>query len=267
MFRKTQELSPEDAVAPLEFPDSEIQREEEEFDDQILDVPENIEIPLEELLEVPPSKRRYAWYQETIQEAEKHKSPPGTFRERIRPHKYSDIMSQLISSEPSSYKDVASKRVWVDAMMEEYKSIMKNDVWEVVPRPAGKLVVTYRWIYKIKHTANCSVKKYKSIFVAHGFTQIEGIDYDETFAPVARYTTIRTIISLTAVFRWKLHQMDVKTAFPTGQNEEEVYIEQPKGFVTHGKKTHVCKLKKALYGLKQAPRVWYAVCQDGWISP
>jgi len=250
VFRKTLELSPEDAVAPLEFPDSEIQREEEEFDDPIPGVPENIESPLEELLEVPPSKRRHAWYQETVQEAEKHKAPPRTFRENIRPHKCSDLMSQLISSEPSSYKDAASKQVWVDAMIEEYTSIMKNDVWEVVPKPARKSVVTSRWLYKIKHAADGSVEKYKSRFVACGFTQKEGIDYDETFTPVSKYATIRTIISGAAVFRWKLHQMDVKTTFLNGKIEEEVYIEQPEGFVTHGKKTHVCKLKKAFYGLK-----------------
>src|SRR5713101_513602 len=132
-------------------------------------------------------------------------------------------------------------------MIEEYKSIMKNDVWEVVPRPAGKSVVTSRWLYKIKHAADGSVEKYKSRFVACGFTQKEGIDYDETFALVSRYTTIRTIISLAEVFRWKLHQMDVKTTFLNGKIDEEVYIEQPEGFVNHGKKTHVCKLKKALY--------------------
>ena len=104
----------------------------------------------------------------------------------------------------------------------------------------------------------------KARFVARGFTQKEGIDYDETFAPDARYTTIKTIISLAAVFGWKLHQMDVKTTFLNGKIEEEVYIEQPEGFVTHGKKTHVCKLKKALYGLKQASRVWYAR-MDGFL--
>ena len=108
MFRKTLELSPKDAIPPLEFPDSEIQRGEE-FDDQTSDVPENIESPLEELLEVPPSKRRPAWYRETVQEAEKHKAPPGTFRESIRPQKYYSLMSQLISLEPSSYEEAASK--------------------------------------------------------------------------------------------------------------------------------------------------------------
>ena len=111
MFRKTLELSPENAVAPLEFPEPEIQREEEELDVQILDVPENTESPLEELLEVPPSKRRHAWYRETVQEGEKHKAPLGTFRESIRPQKYSGLMSLPISSKPSSYKEAASKQV------------------------------------------------------------------------------------------------------------------------------------------------------------
>ena len=114
-------------------------------------------------------------------------------------------MSQLISSEPSSYEEAASKQVWVDAIIEEYKSIMKNDVWKVVPRPTGKSVVTSRWLYKIKHATDGSVEKYKSRFVARGFTQKEGINYDETFAPISRYTTIRTIISLATVFEWKLH--------------------------------------------------------------
>ena len=127
---------------------------------------------------------------------------------------------------------------------------MKNDVWEVVPRPTGKSVVTSRWLYKIKHVVDGSVEKYKARFVARGFTQKEGIEYDETFSTVSRYTTIRTIISLTVVFIWKLHNIDVKIAFLDGKIEEEVYIEQHEGFVTHGNKIHVCKLRKALYGLK-----------------
>jgi hypothetical protein len=93
--------------------------------------------------------------------------------------------------------------------------------------------------------------------VARGFSQKEGIDHDEIFALVARYTSIIIIISLALVFNWKLHQMDVKTAFLNGEVEQEVYIEQSKGFVIHGKESHVCKLKKALYGLKQALRAWY----------
>ena len=86
-------------------------------------------------------------------------------------------------------------------------------------------VVTSKWIYKIKHVADGSIEKYKARFVAHGFSQKEGIDYDETFAPVARYTTIRMVISLAAVLGWKLHQMDVKTTFLNGKVEEEVCLE------------------------------------------
>ena len=141
-------------------------------------------------------------------------------------------MSKLINAEPSTYKEAASLQVWNDAMIEEYNSIMKNDVWEVVPRPTRKSVVTSRWLYKSKHVVDGSIEKYKTKFVARGFTKKEGIDYDETFAVVAKYTTIITIISLAAVFGWKLHQMDVKTTFLNGKIDEEVYIKQPKGCVS-----------------------------------
>ena len=113
-------------------------------------------------------------------------------------------------------------------MQEEYQSIMKNGVWEIIPRPSIKLVITSKWIYKIKHVIDGSIENYKARFVARGFSQKEGIDYEETFAHVARYTSIRTIIALTAKMKWKLHQMDVKTTFLNGVIEEEVYIEQPK---------------------------------------
>jgi hypothetical protein len=93
-------------------------------------------------------------------------------------------------------------------------------------------------------------------FVARGFSQKEGIDYEETFAPVARYTSIRATMAIAAKMGWKLHQMDIKTVFLNGVIEEEVYVEQPEGFEIHDSQTYVCKLKKALYGLKQAPRTW-----------
>ena len=136
-------------------------------------------------------------------------------------------------------------------------SIM-NDVWDVVPRPEGTSVVTSKWIYKIKHAADGSIEKYKARFVARGFSQKEGIDYEETFAPVAKYTSIISVLSLAAVMKWKIHQMDVKTAFLNGVVEKEVYVEQPLGFETHDRESHVCRLKKSLYGLKQAPRTWYS---------
>jgi hypothetical protein len=108
------------------------------------------------------------------------------------------------------------------------------------------------------HTTDESIKKHKAIFVARGFSQVEGIDYEETFAHVPRYTSIQMIISLATSMDWRLHQMDVNTTFLNGEIEEEVYIEQPDGFMIHEKESHVCRLKKALYGLKQPPRAWYA---------
>ena len=101
---------------------------------------------------------------------------------------------------------------------------MKNDVWDIVPIPEGKLVVTFKWIY-IKHVADGNIEKYKSRFVAWGFSQKEGIDYEETFEPIARYTSIRSVLALAAVMKWKIHQMDVKTDFLNGVVEEEVYVE------------------------------------------
>jgi hypothetical protein len=150
-------------------------------------------------------------------------------------------------------------------MVEEYQSIMKNDVWDIVPRPKGKSVVTSKWISKIKHVANGSIKKYKARFVARGFSQKEGVDYEETFSIVARYTSIREVISLASVMGWKIHQMDVKTAFLNGVIKEEVYIEQPQGFEVHGRESHVCRLKKSFYELKQTPRAWYSRI-DGYLQ-
>jgi hypothetical protein len=165
---------------------------------------------------------------------------------------YIAMVSSIWESEPSTFEEATGRQVWRDAMMEEYNSIMKNDVWEVVPRPEGKSVVTSRWLYKLKHAADGSIEKYKARFVAPGFSQVEGVDYDETFASVARCTSIK------AVMGWKIHQMDVKTAFLNGLIQEDAYIEQLLGFEVHERESHVCRLKKALYGMKQAPRAWYS---------
>ena len=136
-------------------------------------------------------------------------------------------------------------------MIEEYQSIMKNDVWEIVPRTERKSVVTSKWIYKIKHVVDGIIKKHKTRFdVARCFLEKEGIDYTKTFAHVERYTSIRSIPTLAAVMKGKILKMDVKTTFLNGVVEEEVYVEQPLGFETHDRKTHVFKLKKALYELK-----------------
>ena len=131
-------------------------------------------------------------------------------------------MCDLVDQEPTSYEEAAQKKEWVEAMTEEFRSILKNDVWDIVPKPENKSVVSSKWIYKIKHVADGSIEKYKERFVARGFSQKEGIDYEETFAPVARYTSIRSIMALASMMKWDLHQMDVKTTFLDGVIEEEV---------------------------------------------
>ena len=109
----------------------------------------------------------------------------------------------------------------------------------------------------MKHATDGTIEKYKARFVAQGFSQKEGIDYEETFSPMVRYTSIRTILSLAKVMKWKVHQMDVNTTFLNGEIKEEVYVEQPQGFEVQARETHVCRLKKDLYGLKKAPRARY----------
>jgi hypothetical protein len=148
---------------------------------------------LEINLEEPPAKRKLGWLKEIVWESEMIVAPKGTFRERKRPPRfggYVALMSNISDAEPSSFEKANKLQVWKDVMLEEYRSIIKNNVWDIVLRPKDKSVVSSKWIYKIKHAVDGSVEKFKVRFVARGFTHKEGIDYKETFAPVARYTSI-----------------------------------------------------------------------------
>ena len=157
--------------------------------------------------------------------------PSSQRRQRRSPERYTGYMAlvgECVESEPSSFEEAVQQPVWVDAMVEEYDSIVHNNVWDVVLRPENKSVVSSHWLYKAKKAVDGSVEKHKARFVACGFSQVEGIDYDETFAPIAMYSSIRSMLVLSAQMGWKIHQMDVKTTFLNGKIEEEVYIEQPK---------------------------------------
>ena len=165
-----------------------------------------------------------------------------------------DIIGSV--SEPTSVEEAMSDPKWKEAMLSEYNSIIKNDTWELVERPTKMKVIGTKWVWKAKYKADGSLEKLKARLVAQGYSQIEGLDVQETFAPTARMTTIRTIIALAASRRWPIYQMDVKSAFLNGDLKEEVYVTQPPGFEMPNSESKVCKLKKALYGLKQAPRAW-----------
>ncbi|KAJ4715159.1 Retrovirus-related Pol polyprotein from transposon TNT 1-94 [Melia azedarach] len=165
------------------------------------------------------------------------------------------------SNEPSTYKEAVTcteSTQWLAAMGDEMESLHKNQTWELTKRPQDRKIVTCKWVYK-KKEGETSVEgiKYKARVVARGFTQREGVDYNEIFSPVVRHTSIRLLLAIVAHQDLELEQLDVKTAFLHGELEEEIYMTQPDGFQVPGKEDYVCKLKKSLYGLKQSPRQWY----------
>jgi hypothetical protein len=146
---------------------------------------------------------------------------------------------------------------WEQAAQDEYDSIQSAGTWTLVPLPPGRQPIGSKWVFKVKRTADGSVDRYKARLVAKGFSQRAGVDYTETFAPVAKFSAIRALLSMAAYYDFELHQMDVKTAFLNGDLDHDIYMIQPEGFVTPGLEHLVCKLRKSLYGLKQAGRAWY----------
>ena len=141
-------------------------------------------------------------------------------------------------------------------MEEEYNYLIKKKTWDLVSLPKGRKVVWCKCVYRTKFAADGSVDKHKARLVAKGFSQVPGIDYTETFAPVTKMNSIRLTLAIATAHGCVVHQMDVKSAFLNGDLHEEIYMEQPQGFVQDS--TMVCRLKKSIYGLKQAPRAWYA---------
>lgn len=142
-------------------------------------------------------------------------------------------------------------------MQEELVMIDKNQTWELVERPEHRKVIGVKWVFRTKLNADGSINKHKARLVVKGYAQIFGVDFFDTFAPVARQDTIRMLLAIAAQKGWKICQLDVKSAFLNGFLEEEIYVEQPEGFLVKGHEDKVYLLKKALYGLKQAPRAWY----------
>ncbi|PRQ51221.1 putative RNA-directed DNA polymerase [Rosa chinensis] len=158
--------------------------------------------------------------------------------------------------EPKSFKAAVGVPEWDIAMNEEIDALKKQATWELVPFPEGKNIVGSKWVYRIKKNPDGSVSRFKARLVAQGYSQEKGLDYDETFSPVVRHSTVRIILSLAAMNNWELRQLDVKNAFLHGDLKEEVYMHQPLGFVDSVHPNYVCLLRKYLYGLKQAPRAW-----------
>ena len=156
---------------------------------------------------------------------------------------------KLITSVEKALKD----EYWINAMQEELLQFKCNNVLTLVHKPDGVNVIVTKWIFKNKTDESGNVTKNKARLVAQGYAQVECVDFDETFAPVARLEAIRLLLNISYFRKFKLYQMDVKSAFLNGYLNEKVYVAQLKGFVDSEFSQHVYKLNKALYGLKQAP--------------
>jgi hypothetical protein len=169
-------------------------------------------------------------------------------------HLYHTFIPEL---EPVSYRKAAADPRWREAMQLEYDALMLNGTWTLCPRPSHHNVIRNKWVFKIKKKADGSIERFKARLVAKGFDQQSDIDYTETFSPVIKASTIRVILALVVHFDWQIRQLDVSNAFLQGSLCEEVYMEQPPGFIDNTQPDLMCKLHKAIYGLKHAPRAWF----------
>ncbi|XP_019164275.1 PREDICTED: uncharacterized protein LOC109160431 [Ipomoea nil] len=183
---------------------------------------------------------------------------------RTSPHQISKFISfdSFVSSitstqEPQTYHEAEKHQVWREAMESEIEALVQNNTWTLTDLPKGKSQIGCRWVYKVKHKADGSIERYKVRLVVKGYTQQLGVDYIETFSPVARMTTIKTFLALAISRGWDIQQLDINNDFLHGDLKEEVYMVLPPGFKCD-KPNQVCKLLRSLYGLKQASRQWNA---------
>ena len=184
-----------------------------------------------------------------------------TKRQRKTPKKFSldecNITESLTTEngEPQSVHEALNGKdseKWKRALEEEYDSLIKNETWELVPPPKDCNIIRSKWLMKIKRDADGNVDRHKARLVAEGYSQTQGIDYEDVFSPVAKYFSIRTLLALANKYDLQIHQMDVKTAFLNGHIEHDIYMKQPGGFGDPQHPEYVCKLKRSLYGLKQS---------------
>ncbi|CAL1356675.1 unnamed protein product [Linum trigynum] len=176
--------------------------------------------------------------------------------DNFKPHYHSFLAAITQEDEPLYFHEAVRHKFWRDAMTREIVALQENGTWTLVALPPGKRAIASKWVYKIKYLPDGTIERYKARLVAKGYTQIEGLDFHDTFAPVAKLVTVRCLIAVAVSRGWDLQQLDVNNAFLHGDLEEEVYMEIPQGFRAPGD-NRVCRLHKSIYGLRQASRNWY----------
>ena len=170
------------------------------------------------------------------------------------------VFALLVASEsiPRSHVEAAQVHEWKAAMDHDVEALVSRGTWTLVPRPTDANIITCKRVFTIKYHPDGTIARHKARLVARGFTQAYGIDYTETFSPVVRLNSVRVLLSLAVNQAWSLHQLDVSNAFLYGDLKEQVFMEQPPGYVAQRESSKVCFLQKAIYGLKQSPRAWFA---------
>jgi hypothetical protein len=169
------------------------------------------------------------------------------------------------SEVPKSFEDISNfddKELWHECSAAEIQSLREAETWDLVPLPNGRSPIKCKWVFRLKRKADGSIDKYKARLCACGYSQVEGVDYNDVYAPVVRLQSLRMMLSICAGRNMHLHQMDVKTAFLNGKLKEEIYMRQAPGFVDQNHPDYVYRLDKAIYGLKQAPREWHLTIDE-----
>jgi len=188
-------------------------------------------------------------------------TPPG-----LADRELEEQLMLASDAEPTTFEEALCHEHWRHAMLDEMTSIEASGTWKLVDAPPRVKPIGLKWVYKTKKDATGVITKHKARLVAKGYVQQQGIDFEEVFAPVARLESVRLLLAHAATQGWALHHMDVKSAFLNGVLQEQVYVEQPPGFVLRGHESKVLHLVKALYGLRQAPRAWYAKLDSSLIE-
>jgi hypothetical protein len=160
--------------------------------------------------------------------------------------------------EPTCFSNAVKVPAWRNATQVEFNALLQNQTWSLVAKQPFQNLVGCKWVFKLKRKADGSIERHNACLVAKGFHQQAGVDFGETYSPVVKPTTIRTVLSLAFLAGWSLKQIDIQNAFLHGFLSEDVYMVQPPGFLHPSFPNHVCKLQRAIYGLKQAPRAWFS---------
>ncbi|GJQ94909.1 retrovirus-related pol polyprotein from transposon TNT 1-94 [Tanacetum coccineum] len=207
----------------------------------------------------PPQSHDYRWTRDhPLEQVRGNPTMPVQTRRQLATDPEMCMFALTVSIvEPKNIKEAMADSAWIEAMQDELHQFDRLKVWELVDKPFGKMIIKLKWLWKNKKDEDQTVIRNKARLVAKGYAQEEGIDFEESFAPVARLEAVRIFVAHAAHKSFPIYQMDVKTAFLNGPLKEEVYVAQPEGFVDPDHPEKVYLLRKALYGLKQAPRAWY----------